>query len=472
MKKWLILFMVLFLCTPAIAENWTDNLEMGGDIRLRGYKLQNFFDFNDDGDIDNWEVFRLRTRLYTKAKLGDNISGFVRIANQTYGENIGEPETAQKEADFPVDFDNYESDNKSNKVFVDNAYITVKDLFGTGTTLNAGRMNLMYGSGFVLFDGQSQFASTSIYFDGVKLSIPLGEKATLDALYFKDQENMRWNTKPDDVTLTGAYLIANCPVMGGKQELYFLSKNDEAIEKDIYMTGIRLSDKIDLSENEVALDYSGEFAYQFGQFNDAKDIDQDAMGYKLDAGLTLKGAPMTPRVFCGYAFMDGDDPDTEDQERWDHFYGGWPQFGDLLAWKYVKTSYNSSLKGYDSKWDQQSSTMEEAVYSNLEIMSAGLGCNITKELSAKFTYSKLNFAESDIMVTNADGTTAIVKKDDDFGDYYQLEAKYQYSKNLSFAMYAGLIDPGDAFVVNDTGDYKSVGDEEAYEFFWEVNLSF
>ena len=460
MKKLVVLFLVLFLCTPAIAADWTDNIEMGGDVRLRGYKLHNFFDFNDDGEIDNWEVFRLRTRLYTKASFGDNISGFVRIANQTYGENIGEPETAQKEADFPVDFDNYEADNKSNKVFVDNAYITVKDFFNTGATLNAGRMNLMYGSGFVLFDGQSQMASTSLYFDGVKLSIPLGDKAVVDALYFKDQENMRWNTAPDDVTLTGAYLTAHCPVMGGQQELYILGKNDETLEKDIWMTGIRLSNKYD-----NGLDYSGEFAYQFGQFNDAADIDQDAMGYKLDAGFTLKDMPLAPRIFCGYAFMEGDDPDTDDQERWDHFYGGWPQFGDLLAWKYVSTSYNSSLGGYDSRWREQSSTVEEAVYSNLTILSAGLGCNITKELSAKFTYAMLTFDEPAL---DSQG----IEKDDDFGDYYQLQAKYIYSKNLSFAMYAALIEPGDAFVVSDTGDWRSVGNDEAYEFFWEINLSF
>jgi alginate export protein len=466
MKKLLILFLVLFLCTPAVAADWTDNLTIGGDVRMRGYKLHNFFDFNDDSEIDNWNVFRLRTRLYAKANLGDNISGFVRLANQTYGENVDPAEDVQKEADFGpfgVQFDAYNADNKSNKVFVDNAYITVKDFFGTGTTFNAGRMNLMYGSGFVVFDGQSQMASTSIYFDGVKLSIPLGENAVVDALYFKDQENMRWETDPDDVTLTGAYLTAKCPVMGGKQELYFLSKNDEKIEKDIYMTGLRLSNKFDFG-----LDYSAEFAYQFGQFDDAADIDQDSMGYKLDAGFTLKDAPMTPRIFCGYVFMEGDDPDTDDQERWDHFYGGWPQFGDLLAWKYVSTGYNSSLGGYDSKWREQSTTVEEAVYSNLTILQAGIGCNLTKSLSAKFTYAMLNFDEP---IIDAAGN----KKDDDFGDYYQLQAKYTYSKNLSFAMYAALIEPGDAFEVNmnpDAPSWTHVGDDDAYEFFWEANLSF
>jgi len=100
MKKFLILFLALFLCTPAMAENWTDNLEMGGDVRMMYYSLNNFFDYNSGSDIDDWEVFRLRTRLKTKITLSDDVSGFVQIANQTYGENIGEPETNQKNKDL------------------------------------------------------------------------------------------------------------------------------------------------------------------------------------------------------------------------------------------------------------------------------------------------------------------------------------------------------------------------------------
>ena len=55
--------------------------------------------------------------------------------------------------------------------------------------------------------------------------------------------------------------------------------------------------------------------------------------------------------------------------------------------------------------------------------------------------------------------------EDDFGDYYQAKASYAYSKNLSFSMYAAMIEPGCAF--------KDLGmNDEAYEFFWETNLKF
>jgi hypothetical protein len=444
MKKLMVLFLVLFLCTPAVAANWADNLEMGGDVRFRWYQMSNMWDFNDNIDSDNWETFRLRTRIFAKAKVSDDISGFVRLANQTYGNGVSEA-----------------ADNTSNKVFVDNAYITVKDFFGSNMTFQAGRMNLMYGSGFVLFDGNSQFASTSLYFDGAKLSIPLGDNAVLDGFYVKDEENSRDNKSENDITLGGAYLTAKCPVMGGKQELYVLNRRDESITKDIWMTGIRLSDKF-----ENGLDYSGEFAYQFGDFNEDENIDQEAYGYKLDAGFTLKDALMSPRLFCGYMSLQGDDPDTDEKERWDVFYGGWPQFGDLLAWKYVQIEdlapgYNS-INNYDPNWAEGSTTTGEAAYSNISMFSAGIGAQLTKSLSAKFTYGLLTVDEPDYIMIDDEGNEVKIKNDDDFGDYYQLQAKYGYSKNLSFSVYGAMIDPGDAFIT----------DDDAYELFVETNLKF
>ena len=81
---------------------------------------------------------------------------------------------------------------------------------------------------------------------------------------------------------------------------------------------------------------------------------------------------------------------------------------------------------------------------------------LCKNLSAKFSYGILTADETDI------DTTTGKKKDDDIGDYYQLQAKYTYSQNLSFALYTAMIDPGDAHI----------GDDQAYEVFWETTLKF
>ena len=347
--------------------------------------------------------------------------------------------------------DMFEADNKSNKVFVDNAYINVDKLFDMPVSLRLGRQNLMYGTGFVLFDGQSQTASTSMYFDGIKLTWSASDKVKIDFLYFKDQENNRSIDyfaddvdDEDDITLTGAYLTAHCPVIGGQQEFYVLNREDENSKKDISMYGLRLSDKFDFG-----LDYSGEIAFQTGDA--ANGEDQEALGYKLQTGYTFD-LPAKPRFFIGYTSLEGDDPCSDDYEGWDVFYGGWPQFGDLLAWMYVNLN-TSALNHIAPNSPGTSSVTGEAAYTNLNLAIVGLSTSY-KKLFAEASYTQLRFDEN---VDYASGH--------DFGAYYQLKANYAYSKNLGFTVYAAMIKPGDAF--------KNVGmDDEAYEFFWETNLRF
>jgi hypothetical protein len=445
MKKAVILLCVLFMATPAMALTW-DQLEVGGRVQLRGYELKNFWNFNSDNEIDRWSVFRSYTSLYTKAKVTDDITGFINFANQHWGNGVGAGE------------------NMDSNVFVDNAWIEANNLFNQPLTLKAGRQNLMYGSGFVLFDGQSQSGSTAIYFDGIKLGLKLGQSALLEGLYFKDQENNRSNAVEDDITLAGAYLTSNCPVLGNTQELYLLNRRDEKLAingvqatKDIWMAGLRISDMLDVGgENEFGLNYSGEIAYQFGRFAEfpgstaQNDIDQKSLGYKLDAGLKFKNVLFTPRLFANYTFMEGNDPGTDDNERWDVFYGGWPQFGDLLAFKYLNVGPNNAIAYYDANYNQGSTVPGEAVYSNLKVATLGIGSNLTASLYADLSYSLLTIDQPD------------PGRDDDFGDYYQINLRYAYSPNLSFAIYSGLIDPGKAFLY----------DDNAYEFFWETQLRF
>jgi hypothetical protein len=133
------------------------------------------------------------------------------------------------------------------------------------------------------------------------------------------------------------------------------------------------------------------------------------------------------------------------------FYGGWPQFGDLLAWKYV--NMGSSLAP-NVIYNPGSTVGGVANYSNLQKLTAGIGLNIDDKIFPKASYSKLEFDE----------TTAYGLLDDDFGDYYQLDVKYVYSKALSFAVYYAVIEPGDAF--------PKTNQDQAREFFWEAELKF
>jgi len=427
--------------------DWTQKVSLSGQVRFRGYNLQNVWDFNNDTDFDNWDVFRLKGSLKATVKATDDVTAVIQVSDQTYGENVAAVPVDNLATGRTSTIDNA-SDNLGNKVFLDNAYIEARNIFHLPIDMTFGRQNLIYGSGFVILDGQSQFASTSIYFDGVKLRYHITDKMTLDGLYMKDQENNRDNGSNDDITLGGAYFTyAGVPVIG-KTEIYGLNRHDQNIKKDIWMYGARFSNKMD-----NGIDYSLEAAMQTGDAGTFGGVEQDqeALGAKLEAGYTF-GISMAPRLYAGYALMTGDDPTTNDKnEGWDVFYGGWPQFGDLLAWKYVNIGPANSLAGvYD--YNKLSTTPGEAVYSNLEMITIGASAKLMQDLSANFSYSMLSFDETYAGV------------DDDFGDYYQLTVKYQYNKQLSFSLYGAMLSPGDAF----NGTPK----DDATEIYWETDFKF
>jgi hypothetical protein len=139
-----------------------------------------------------------------------------------------------------------------------------------------------------------------------------------------------------------------------------------------------------------------------------------------------------------------------ENERWDVYYGGWPQFGDLLAWKYVNIGPDNRIAAYDPGYADGSSTPGEVVYSNLEMLTLGLSAEPTDALSLRFSASDMSVHQS-------------MTGDTDFGNYYQLNATYRYTGKLSFGMYAARIDPGGAF---------GAGADAATEIYGEMKLNF
>jgi hypothetical protein len=452
MKKGLLVLMMLLLTVPALAVQMTVaegeastgvKLDLGGDVRFRGYDFNNFWNFADSGvdpvsgksyDGDDYETYRLRTRIFTKVSVADNVSGYVRFSNQTYGENVGT------------------GVNTDENVFADNAYIDLTNLFGAPLDLRMGRQDLMYGTGFVIMDGESDAASTAFYFDGFKATLRMSKTAKIDAFYLKDEENNRAEISGgDDVNLMGAYFIGECPVMGGKQEAYALNRTDDGIDKDIWMGGFRLSRTFD-----SGLNYSAEAAYQWGDAyrNQVTGdmLDQRALGYKLEVGYAVPTDSVKLRPFIGYTSMSGDQETGDtDFEGWDVFYGGWPQFGDLLSWVFV-----NGPAQFATSYPQSTSVAGECNYSNLNLATLGSDITVGK---VKTTLSYTMLTVDDISTSNPN-----LERDNDYGDYYQLIVTFPYNKYLSFTIDASAIDPGDAF--------PDSNDDLAHEFFWETNLKF
>jgi hypothetical protein len=162
---------------------------------------------------------------------------------------------------------------------------------------------------------------------------------------------------------------------------------------------------------------------------------------------------MAPRLFGGYVFMGGDDPDTEKNEGWDVFYGGWGGiYGDLLAWTHVNLPGDVNVLNTIYDFGKLSSTSLEAAFSNFQMVSVGAEANLTKNLSGEVSYGMLTFNETYAGI------------DDEFGDYYQATLKYLYNKQLSFTLYGAWLAPGEAF--------SHTGQDDATEFYWETDYKF
>ena len=95
MKKHLGFVLVFLLLIPSLAFAIDlSNVKFGGQVRVRGYVLENPFDFQSDGafgpfdaDWDNYSVFRLKASVFTSIDVGDNVTGYVKLTNQNYGAN-------------------------------------------------------------------------------------------------------------------------------------------------------------------------------------------------------------------------------------------------------------------------------------------------------------------------------------------------------------------------------------------------
>lgn len=424
MRSLLLIVLILAAALPASATD----LEWGGEVRVRGYALENMWDVDSDVDGDRWSVLRQRTRLWCTATLDRDVTAFVRFANQHFGEGVTYP-------------DGWEADNKSDKVFVDAAWVRVPGLFGLPMTLQAGRQDVMYGTGFVLFDGQSQTASTSAYLDGLRASWDLGGAGTLDLLHFKDQENRRDDASDDDVTLQGLYYSAgDAPFL---RDLYALHRTDQNLGRDVFVYGSRLAGDLGV------LDWSVEGALQRGDACPCQDL--EAWGFTSEFGFDAPGSPAGLRIFGGLTALSGDDPTTPDtNERWDVIHGGWPRYGDLLAWTNLNLGPGNAVSGYDPGYADGSSQMGEVVYGNLVMPSAGFALAPVDALRIKAWWSPLR-------------AHRVAAGSNDIGDLLQFSAKWRWSRELSFAVYAARLTPGAAY---------GPDADPVTELFWEIDLDF
>lgn len=436
-------------------EGFMANAKVGGDWRLRGIMKENMWDL-DDNNNDSWEWYRMRTRLWVSSQLLDNLRVYFRGANE-YKWGID-----SKANTLLVDAEGLDIIVGNKQFFVDNAYIEwSQPLDIEPLTLKIGRQDLIYGEGFMILDGQDNVGSMAIAFDGVKASLALGEKTTLDLLAMKIEEHAKQNA--DDEDLYGLYLTDTSLFEDHKLEGYVLHRNRNSVEDYFASVGgcgaivpkqhtTAIGGRISGSFLDKKLSYAVEGNYQFGEIENVDgaffssydvgdDLDRRAYGGYLWGKYAWLDTDWKPYIKLAGLYTSGDDPDTSDYEGFDTFYAEWPKWSEGYIYQ-LYDPFFPAKRGTDP---------DMGAWTNIIIARAEVGASPIENMGLTLAYQHL-WADEDTLGNG-----------DDRGDMVVGLATYNFNKYLSGHLLGEYFWP-DKYYDDDA--------DEAFFARWQLMLKF
>lgn len=198
-KKCTVACILGFAAFSAVAQDATTNtsvnVKVGADVRLR-YDLTDNLPTSKRGESDFSSYARVRVRPWIGANYSD-YGLFLRLADEFRYYN--RPTSNSRKQRWP------------DVVFIDNLYLTAKDLPG-GIDVKVGRQDMAFGSKRIISDGVGGDGSRSAYFDALRLTWHADVARTLDAfaLYMNKEDWLPTlgkehanGTKPHDYDITG-----------------------------------------------------------------------------------------------------------------------------------------------------------------------------------------------------------------------------------------------------------------------------
>lgn len=300
---------LVLLCLAAVSHAEDAKVTFGGDLRLRGEGFDNVLDLTDE-QADNFTYYRMRPRLWVDAHPRDGLRLFLRLTDE-YRWGRGEKTSGVRDADI--------------KIGVDNAYADLR--LAKELTLRFGRQDLMYGEGFLVWDGTPADGSSTASFDAATLSWTNEKsKAKVDLLMSKIAET-GFTPGQNDEDFYGLYAKRD------PAEFYVLYRNQRA--PVVFGPGGGIPDIVHPKRQttaigaryarlpETGLHFAAEGTYQTGDFGE-----ESAQGF---GGYGRGGFTGGARKLCvevAGVYLSGDDPKTDEFEGWDGFYSEWPKYSE------------------------------------------------------------------------------------------------------------------------------------------------
>ena len=398
--------------TPSVVKTSKAQLELGGEIRIRGEVNNNLSDFNSDLEDGN-QFYDQRVRLNAKATVSPNTFGFIELESGT---------------DSTHDTTTWGSfDSKTGSMQIRQAYISSN--LGKVATLKAGHMLLALGNN--LFFDHTKFGD-----DALLLSIPAGG-GELTLLDIKLTEGS--TSENDDLD---GYVVAYGIPMGGANlsaDLTYLRGHDKGtfdngfrlfnlgLRADADLSGIKVKGDVELQNGKL-----GEAEDQFG--NTIAD-EKKFRGWAVMVGAEIPAGMTSVRVNGAYG--SGDKKDSDDKnEGFQTFLGNNQYFTYVYDYKAVTAACSTSTTGFAS------CNSKHTGINNTWYLNAGVTAKATPDLKLM---ADIYFLRASKDVSDTEDSKAI-------GTELDAKLEYQIDTNLVYFVEAGYLWAGDLYKTVTAGE--------------------
>jgi len=471
----------LVLGFTAVAYAETQSVKVSGDITVRGI-FRNNYDYVGQGSVDKVvreavgatsehaaAVVDARTgvqgpeqtwimsvaALQIDADLTDNVSTCIRILNQRdwdrQTKDINEWTTL-----YPNGLGGYTEVNGDLGIYLDLAYVQLKDFIYSPLTLTIGRQDLWFGKGFIVGLNQQNpqmTLSAPEYtdinsFDAIKAVLDYNPW-TITAFYSKIYENAV--QAKDDINLSGVNIGYKFDQYKAEAETYWFFKADNSIEKyggnkgnnDVHTMGLRGSgDPIDW------ITLMGEGALQFGSYVTTRfqRNERDRSAYAFDFGaecryFTDKFA-WKPKFGSEFIIYSANQPEENPAEvagtytGWNPMYRG--KFDSAIR-EFVGRYYETAQYPPNGKYYK---SCEDAAFTNQQQWIFRGSVQPVESLTVAANYNLFwNLQPYD--PTNTTKTQGFL------GHELDIQYTWDYTEDVSFGLLTGWFMPGEVYINQD-----------------------
>ena len=380
MRKYLTTAMAIALMS-GVSYADLQNVEVGGDIRIRGNTFENIMGAKEYS-TNQWT--EQRTELNVTADFSDEVSAFIAFDSYNeWGTGTG-----------------YESETDIN---LNEAYIHLGDAVA-GFDLKIGRQEVLLGSEFIIGNNNTAGGFDHMSFDGIRADYA-GENFNVTLLSLKVYENDAFGDQSVDndedlYAIYGTYTGLENHTIDG---YVFLEREGEENEDndELFTYGVRAAGAFG-----GGFDYELELAMQTGEYDDG-EVDYEGTAINAELGYTFD-SNMQPRVFVGVAQFTGSDED--DELGFIRNYSDW-EYSEFLA---------------------------DGELTNVLILRAGVSANVTEKIGLSLIVSSFEYDDED---GRGDYTGY---GEDDLGTEIGLYMTYQYSEDVAVELGVARFMNGDA----------------------------